>query len=83
MMLQVVAVLLLAVIAYCAINATWRFRQIGVWLVEILKPKTYSWLDALVGQENVDRSVIDQLGKLMAQLDGRLDRIEKALADRK
>jgi hypothetical protein len=48
MILQVATVLLLAVIAYCAIDAIWRFGQLGAWLTGILKPKTYSWLEAFV-----------------------------------
>lgn len=79
-LLLVAIVILLGVIAYQAWTISFKQTAMNKWLIHVLSPKEYSFLDDLVGKENPTRSVFDQMASMVAKLDDRIEDLNNKAA---
>jgi hypothetical protein len=74
-----IAVLLLGVIAYQQVAIQAVHRAMNQYIAKVLAPRRYSFVDGLHSPSSEAPTVIDQLGRLLAESDLRLAQIEGAL----
>jgi hypothetical protein len=55
-------------------------RQLAATVALSMSPREYSFLDEIVGKPNPPRTIFDQIGATIAQLDGRVTEIDNKLA---
>ena len=79
LLLLIIAVLL-AFIAVKVAGIAARQVALNRWVSSALSPKEYSFIDELAGKDNPPRTIIDQVGAVVAELDRRVAQLDDKLA---